>query len=276
MPSSKIALPLWVRLCVLTWFENLRGQVVWIAFGVGTLILCAMALLSGAALSHQGRLLDVSTYFLIDATLFLTGLFVGAQVFPRDFSNRGLAEILAPAGFPKALLFLSRVAGHASLLVVLGAFLFLFRHGAFALADSLDAGQTQVTALMAVLSSFKLTLALCVSAFFGIFTRPVVAMLGTLALFLFGHFSTGITGLQGLTENPESLVSKEIAFLFHFFRIWNPNFLVLESFQGAWESPGTAELLSRLAWGAGAIGAFATVGALLAHAKDVSNLQANS
>ncbi|MCA2958955.1 MAG: hypothetical protein IOD12_01795 [Silvanigrellales bacterium] len=276
MSRFELRCPLSLRLCVLTWLENLRGQVVWIACGVGVLILCAVAVLSGAALSHQERLLDVSTYFFIDATLFLTALFMGSQVFPRDFSNRGLAEILVPGGFPKSLLFLSRMAGHATLLVALGLVLFLFRHAAFALADSSVAASIAVTPLMLILSALKLTLTLCVSAFFGIHTRPVVAMLGTLALFLFGHFSSGVSGLRGLADDPERLVSGELAFLFQFFRIWNPNFLVLESFQGVWESPPGSELALRVAWGASAIAFFALVGAVSVQMKDVSNLQANS
>jgi hypothetical protein len=262
------------RLCKLTWHENIRGQVLWIAAGVGVLILSAVAVMSGAALSHQDRLLDVSTYFLVDATLFLTAVFVGAQVFPRDFSNRGLAEILVPSGYGKAPLYLARLAGHASLLGLLCIVLFVFRHAAFHLADAGKAGAWNVTFLMAAFSGLKLTVALCVAAFLGIVTRPVIAMLGTLALFLFGHFSSGVTGLRGLAENPEELVSGPAAFLFKAFRIWNPNFLVLESFQGAWESPMPEELALRFAWGAGAVLVFAGLGAAMAQGKDVESVRA--
>ena len=263
-----------LRLCKLTWLESLKGQVLWIACGVGVLILCAVAVLSGAALSHQDRLLDVSTYFFVDATLFLTALFIGSQAFPRDFTNRGLAEILVPGGILKGVLYLSRLAGHASLLVTLAAFLFLFRHVAFALADSTGAGAFDTTVSMWLLSSLKLTLALCAAALLGIFTRPIIAMLGTLGLFLFGHFSSGLSGLRGLEADPGHLVTQETAFLLKAFRLWNPNALVLESFQGAWESPDARELTLRVAWGVGAIAVFAALGALSAQRKEIGSIQA--
>jgi hypothetical protein len=264
-----------LRLCKLTWLENLKGQIIWIACGVGVLILCAVAVLSGAALTHQGRLLDVSTYFFIDATLFLTALFIGAQAFPRDFTNRGLAELLVPTGTLKGVLYLSRLTGHATLLIVLAAFLFLFRHAAFLLAQSTDSAATATTLLMFLLTSLKLTLALCVAAALSVFTRPIISMLGTIALFLFGHFSSGVSGLSGIDAQADRLLSQESALLFKFFRIWNPNSLVLESFQGAWETPSLVELTTRISWGVGAIFVFLAAGILAAQNKEIGSVQAS-
>lgn len=258
-----------VDLCKLTWRENLKGQILWIGFGAGVLVLLLAGALSSVAMDHQDRLLDVSSYFLVDAVALLTALFLGASLFPRDFCNRGLAELLVPRGVSRARLFLGRLVGHGTLLVGLTLFLFAFRAIPVFLSES-RLGAFGTTALvMAGFSSLKAILAVCVAAFFGVWVRPVLALLASLGLFLLGHFSSGVSGLRGLVESPDAPVSPFLTFLLGVFRIWNPNFLVLESWRGAWESPGAQELLMRVGWGAAAIAVFATLGALAASAREI-------
>jgi ABC-type transport system involved in multi-copper enzyme maturation permease subunit len=263
-----------VDLCALTWRENLKGQILWIGFGAGLLVLLATGVLSGAALSHQDRLLDVSTYFLIDATVFLTALFLGSTLFSRDFCNRGLAEILIPAGVSRSRLYLGRLIGHATMLAPLCFFLFAFRAIPVFLGEGTLKTLTYTSLIMTFFCTFKAILALHVAAFLGITTRPVIALLGSLAFFLFGHFSSGISGVQGLSQDGDYWLSQHLALLYKFFRIWNPNFLLLESWQGAWESPTQWELLQRLGWGAAAIVLFAALGAGLAARQEIGSSKA--
>ena len=263
-----------VHLWKLTWRENLGGQVVWIAAGTGVLILTALAALSGAALTYQDRLVDVSTYFLVDAVTFLTGLFLGAGLFSRDFTSRGLAELLVPRGVGKHTLYLGRLSGLASLLAALALVLFLFRGVAFALADGSQGAFSHAALVMFLFCATKTALALSVGALLGVFVRPVIALLAGIGLFLFGHFSSGVSGLHGVAEEGGALVSPVLGVLFRIVRVWNPNFLVLESFQGGWETPTVGEVLLRLSWGAGAIALCATLGACAARMKEVGAARA--
>lgn len=258
-----------VDLCKLTWRENLKGQILWIGFGAGVLVLLLAGVLASVAMDHQDRLLDVASYFLVDAVALLTALFLGASLFPRDFCNRGLAELLVPRGVSRARLFLGRLAGHGTLLLGLTVFLFAFRAIPMFLSESRLGAFDQSALVMAAFSSLKAMLGVCVAAFFGVWVRPVLALLASLGLFLFGHFSSGVSGLRGLVESPDAPVSPLLAFLLKLFRVWNPNFLVLESWRGAWETPSAGELALRVAWGVAAMAAFATMGALAASSREI-------
>ena len=51
-------------LLTLTLKEHLRGQIVWVSGFVIVLLMLLVTLISGAALTHESRVLDVFSYFI--------------------------------------------------------------------------------------------------------------------------------------------------------------------------------------------------------------------
>lgn len=252
----------------MTAHENYSGQILWLSAGVGALTLVLMALLSGAAVNHQERLVDVASYFLIDIVPFVTAIFMGSFMFSRDFSNRGIAEIAIPGGLSRITLFFWRSFSHGICLAMLIAALSFVRLAAFAIADTWSAAAMTSTLIMFFFSSTKTILAFSLSAFLGCFARPMIALIGTIGIFALGHFSAGVQGLQGMMQEVR-LISPTEAFLFKVLRIWNPNYLVLESFKGAWETPNLSELAMRFGWGFAAIGVFLGAAFLAIRNRDI-------
>lgn len=256
--------------------ENFTGQVLWIGLGVGVCVVGLAATLAGAALSHEVRALDTASYFLTDVILFLSAIFLGAHQFSRDFSNRGLAEITLTSGMRRESLFAWRVVAHSLSLLPLALLLFATRLASLALVELPSSQSASVwkavlgsTALMFVFCVVKSTLACAAAAVLGVFVRPVIALLGTLGLFTLGHFSAGVSGLQGLIEDGGHLVSPSVNVMFRILRLWNPNALVLESFQGVWETPQALEIYTRLGWGMAFFGAFLSAGCLAVSRRDI-------
>jgi hypothetical protein len=256
----------------MTTHEHLSGQIVWIALGVGILTLALTALISDAALSHQARMVDLSTYFLIDAVSLMMAIFTGSSIFARDFSNRGIAELAIPSGMSRSSLILWRIVAHGLNVFVVTAILFLTRQLAFLLAQVTTPTMLRDSMTMFLFCSLKTILALAVAACLGCFTRPVIALLGTLTLFLLGHFSTGISGARGISEQ-SGLVSPTSELLLQALRIWNPNNLVLESLKGAWETPNLTEMTTRVGWGFSAIVVFAILAGVVVSRRDIGAMR---
>ena len=55
--------------------ENLRGQLLWTSGISGFVLLLLMSTLSGSALTHESRIIDVFSYFISDQLLLLVGIF---------------------------------------------------------------------------------------------------------------------------------------------------------------------------------------------------------
>jgi ABC-type multidrug transport system permease subunit len=256
----------------MTTHEHLSGQIVWIALGVGVITLAMTAFISDAALSHQARMVDLSTYFLIDMVSLLTAVFTGSSVFSKDFSNRGIAELVIPSGMSRSSLILWRISAHGINIFVVTAILFLTRQLAFLIAQVTTATMLRDSLTMFLFCSLKTILALAVATCLGCFTRPVVALLGTMTLFLLGHFSSGISGARGIADEGAP-VSPVTEFLLKVLRIWNPNNLVLESLKGTWETPKWPELVTRVGWGLAAIAVFAILAALIVRKRDVGAMR---
>lgn len=253
----------------LTAFENYTGQVLWISLGTGVLTLLLMATVSDASLSHQLRVVDVASYFLIDLVVLVTAIFMGASLYSRDFSNRGIAELAIPSGMSRQSLLTWRLLSHGICLGGLVLFMYLVRWFAFIFADVSSSSFLADSAIMWLFTTLKSILALTVATFFGCHTRPVVALLGTTAFFGFGHFASGVSGLQDISEQASHLTSDTVRFFFRLLRIWNPNYLTFESLQGQWESIGAMELLGRAGWGLGACLVFLALAMLSVLKRDI-------
>ena len=258
----------------LTIAESLLGPLFWISFTTGTLLVASAALLSGAALSHTGRLLDVSSYFVIDLLVFAVACFQGSSLYSRNFSTRGLSEIAIPMGFSRESLITSRLLGESLSLVGITGLLYAFRFFAFFIVDENLTGLLQPSLQMALFTSLKAILACVCAAFLGSLTRPVIATLGTFAFFFLGHYSSGITGLRGLVENANPLVSPFLTFLLRIFKVWNPNHLVLESFAGEWEKITSSALLWRGSWGILAIAVATSAAVLIIRNRSIESASA--
>jgi hypothetical protein len=252
----------------MTAHENYSGQILWLSAGVGAITLLLMALLSESAVNHQERLVDVASYFLIDLVPFITAIFMGSFMFSRDFSNRGIAEIAIPGGVSRITLFFWRSFSHGICLALLIGVLACVRLAAFAIADVWNMAALKSTLLMFFLCSIKTMLAFSLAAFVGCFARPVIALIGTLGIFAIGHFSAGVQGLHGMIQEART-VSPVEEFLFKALRVWNPNYLVLESFRGSWETLNFSEIALRFGWGFAAIGVFLAAAFLAIRNRDI-------
>lgn len=252
----------------LSFHETLNAQAIWISLFVAGFMVIGSSLVSEVALTHQLRLLDTSSYFFIDVILFVTSVFIGAQIFHKDYSNRGIAEIAIPSGLKRESLMFWRLVTFGGSLIILTFILFLLRSLGFVLADVFPENYIKFSFIMFMFVSLKSCIALTVGACLGIFTRPIIAILGTLALFSVGHTSSGLTGIRAFSPE-EGLVSPTMQAMIKIFRIWNPNFLVLESLQGKWEPIATPEVLERLAWGVSALGVFLFIALIVISKKDV-------
>lgn len=257
----------------LTIYENISGQIFWISFFVAALLLFMLALISDLALTHQARMLDAASYFAIDIISFLTASMLGSQLFSRDFSNRGLAEIAIPSGMSRSSLLLSRLSSHIFTMTCIVVSLMIVRLFSLYITGSLHSQGIQSTLQMFGFVTLKMALACSVATFLGCHTRPAISLLGTLSLFAFGHFSSGLSGVKALSEGEGNLISPTMSFLLQALRIWNPNFLILESLGGKWEHPAAPEYLMRLAWGAAALCFFVVFAMISVRRKDIDALR---
>jgi hypothetical protein len=252
----------------MTAHENYKGQILWMATGVGLITLTLMALVSESAINHQSRLVDVASYFLVDIVSMITAMFVGSFLYSRDFSNRGIAELAIPSGISRIQLFFWRWLAHSLCLFLFLATLYLVRLLAFAIAASSTPTLLSDTALMFLFSTLKSILAFTLAASLGCFARPVIALIGSVGLFAIGHFSAGLQGIHGMIEDSRLITPFE-NFLYKSLRVWNPNALSLESLKGSWEQPGLAELALRCGWGLAAIAMFLSIAFLAVRNRDI-------
>ncbi len=252
----------------MTAHENYKGQILWMAAGVGLITLILLALVSESALNHQARLVDAASYFLVDIVSFITAIFLGSFLYSRDFSNRGIAELAIPGGLSRIHLFFWRWFSHCVCLFLFVATLYLARLLAFAIALSETPTLYSDTLLMLLFTTLKSILAFSVAASLGCFSRPVIALIGGVGLFAIGHFSAGLQGVQGMVQNSH-LISPFENFLYKTLRIWNPNALTLESLKGAWERPDFTELALRCGWGFAATAVFLSVAFLAVRNRDI-------
>lgn len=250
----------------LTAIEGFLGQIFWVALTAGGVLVALATLMSGAALNHAGRLVDVSSYFLVDMVCFLVAAFMGAGLFAKNFSPRGLSELLVPMGVPREGLMAARILGECCALLAMVAALYTVRTLSLALTllhpespQGTLAGILSTSTWMAVFTFTKACLALAVAGFLGCVTRPVIAILGTVAFFFLGHYSSAVTGLRGVgagSGGPGTEVSPLADALVKAFRVWNPNHLILESFDGSWEAIDAQAFVARVGWGALAFACF--------------------
>jgi ABC-type transport system involved in multi-copper enzyme maturation permease subunit len=241
---------------ILTLREHLRGQLLWVSAFVSVLLLLLATFLSGVALTHEARVLDVFSYYAIDQILIFLGIFAGASIFSQDFSSRGIAELLIPSGYSRQTILIVRVLGFA--LILLSVAFLLFTLKSFLLpffAEFPQAPNRTAHLVMFLFSYLKSVAGLLVATFIGCLTRPVFAVLGAITLFSLGHLTASLDTLFAAGEGIQSTnnMSALSAALYQLFSFWNPGVLVLESFKGEWVLPNTETFVSAFLWAAGVV-----------------------
>jgi hypothetical protein len=243
----------------LTLRENLRGQILWSSAVAGLVLLLIMGILSGAAISHENRIIDVFSYFVSDVLLLMVALFSGAGICSSDFSARGVAELYIPSGISRTQLLLTRLAGHAIILFLLAIVLYVFKSAVIPfMTDSPKPPNLKIHFFMFIFSWLKAMAALSIAVLLGSLARPLYAILGTLTLFSFGHLTSTFDALLGSTtfDQSEAQISALNRILYGIFKVWNPNLLLVESIQGEWMMPSSNDVVSGVLWAAG----FVTLG----------------
>jgi hypothetical protein len=240
----------------LTLKEHLRGQILWLGGFVGVILLMLVSLISGIALTHENRILDVFSYFINDQILLFIAIFMGSNLYSQDFNARGVAELLIPAGSSRQSILLVRMSAFFLILVAIGFFIFGLK--SFLLPRLTEFPQEinhTAHACMLLLSVLKSTSALTVATFIGCLTRPVFAILATLTLYSVGHLTASFDSLlnsANSANSPEN-VSPFMTVLYQVFSFWNPNLLIMESVRGEWIIPDFSSLALSGLWAAGVI-----------------------
>jgi hypothetical protein len=236
--------------------ENLRGQLLWTSGISGFVLLLLMSTLSGSALTHESRIIDVFSYFISDQLLLLVGIFSGASLCSTDFSARGVSELYIPAGVSRHGLLLTRFMAYAIVLLFLASVLYLFKHTVLPfLADNPQQPSIATHLTMFLFSWLKGLTALSIATLLGSVARPLYAILGTLTLFSFGHLTSTFDSLlsSSTLEQAESQIGTVNAFFYSLLKIWNPNLLVVESLQGQWLAPTIESVTVGVLWAVGFI-----------------------
>jgi hypothetical protein len=255
---------------LLTLQENFKGQIVWIAIAVGLFVLGLGAFLSGAAVSHQDRMFDTTSYFVIDLVVFFTSCIIGSQVYSKDFSNRGICELLIPKGTSRVSILSARILSHLFLLFPLVIFMYVFRFLGFFFVAALEMPSLALTISMVAYTWLKACAGFTLAAFLGCLVRPVVALLGSITLFFLGHYQAGVTALA---DNGNDEISQSTQNLIQIFKFWNPNFLVVQSYKGVWEQFTGADFLMRVCWGVLIVGCFFFFALSASWKRDIDSLQ---
>jgi hypothetical protein len=246
----------------LTLRENLRGQILWTSGLAGIVLLILTAALSGIALTHENRVIDVFGYFAADQLLLLIAIYSGASICQTDFSSRGLAELYIPAGLPRHILYFARLMAFATVLAALATAFFALKTLVLPhLAESPKGIDYSIQFTMMIYSWLKSLAALCLAGFLGCLVRPLFAVLGTLTLFSFGHLTSSFDSLlsaASAVRSAEALSESGRTFYF-VFKIWNPNLLVVESLKGEWIQPTWIQFLQGLSWSASCICIFSAL-----------------
>lgn len=240
----------------LTLRENLRSQLLWSSAVGGAVILILVGVLSGIALSHESRVIDVFSYFAADQILLLVAILSGASICVTDFSSRGLAELFVPAGIPRYRLYVARLQAYATLLLALAVQLYALKILVLPyLADHPKPTPLLTHLSMLFFSWLKSIAALAISAFLGSLVRPLFAVLAAYTLFSFGHLTASFDALLNTAELGQSQehLSGSSEFLYKLLKVWNPNLLVIDSLKGEWIQPDTMAILTGLLWALGVI-----------------------
>lgn len=240
----------------LTLRENLRGQLLWSSAISGSVLLILLTTLSGVALSHESRVIDVFSYFAADQLLLFVSVLSGSSICATDFSSRGLAELYIPAGTPRQNLYLTRLFAYSVVTLTLAMTLYGIKILLLPrLAESPRSINYEVQFTMLFFSWLKSLTALAISGFFGCLVRPIYSVLATITLFSFGHLTASFDSLlnSSSTLNSEQHVSQTSAFLYYIFKIWNPNLLVVDSAKGAWIQPSFEAFQQGITWALGFI-----------------------
>ncbi|MFZ9520256.1 MAG: hypothetical protein ACO3A4_07255 [Silvanigrellaceae bacterium] len=235
----------------LTLRENLRGQLLWTSSISGCVLLLLMALLSGVALSHEGRVIDVVSYFAADQLLLFVGLLSGSSICSNDFSSRGIAELYIPAGASRQSVYMARLLAYSVVLLVLAVALFSLK--AFALpgiSETSYATNLQIQSLMLLFAWLKSISALALAGLLGSLVRPLYAILATITLYSFGHLTSSLDSLvsSGISVSQNGDLNQTNSFLLTLLRIWNPNLLVIQSARGEWIIPSAIQFTQAILW----------------------------
>lgn len=236
--------------------ENLSGQLLWTSGISGFVLLLLMSTLSGSALTHESRIIDVFSYFISDQLLLLVGIFTGASLCSTDFCARGVSELYIPAGVSRHGLLLTRVVAYAIVLLFLAGVLYLFKHTVLPLlADNPQQPSVTTHLTMFLFSWLKGLTALSIATLLGSVARPLYAILGTLTLFSFGHLTSTFDSLLSSSnaQQAESQIGAVNAFFYSLLKVWNPNLLIVESVQGEWLVPTIESVAIGVLWAVGFI-----------------------
>ena len=253
----------------LTQHENYRGQVFWTGGLLLVFLMIVTILFSESTLSYRNHMVSSLSYSLIDVAITFMSLLIGSQIFIHDFTNRGIAEITIPRGISRAKLLTWRVFSHYLSLLLFCAVFYVFRFliMSFFLGSAHDPVETHFQ--MFCFSYLKATLAFSMATLLGIHTKPPIAILAVIGLLAAGHFSSGITSLSGDINPDEALHSPIARALLTFFKIWNPNNLVIEGFENTWEPISSSFFIQRFLWGLFATISFLSVAILSISRKDI-------
>jgi len=240
----------------LTLKEHLRGQLIWISGFVSILLLLLATLLSGVALTHEARVLDVFSYYFTDQILLFLAIFSGAGICNQDFSSRGIAELLIPSGYSRYSILIVRMLAFA--IILLAVAIVIFSINSFLLPNFVEyprSPERLAHLTMFFLSYLKSLSGLSVATLIGCFTRPVFAVLGAITLYSVGHLTASLDTLLNAVGN--SAASSDLGVLneifYKLFSFWNPGLLVLESVRGEWILPDLQSLSIAFLWAAGVI-----------------------
>ena len=247
------------RLVIFTLRESLQAQTLWLCAMV-VLALAGLSLATaGAALQEAAVFADTSLYLIVDTGILFLGLLWGARAYTRDFSARGLAEILCPMGFPRWRLLWARAQGTALLLGGATVVLYAGRAAAlFVLGGSAWAARGSPATLwitMPLLTFCKGMVAWSLGLCLNTFMAPTISFLSGLFLFLIGFLSTGFKNLDVASHAaPSAVALQQLSPLQHVLlkasALWDPQQLIVAFEAGAWEELTPLGVLRRIAWAA--------------------------
>jgi hypothetical protein len=268
-----------VRFLVLSHKEFLKSQLGWIALAVTLISVLLSALMGEASLSGEQRLLETSTYFLVDIGVIFVAAFSGSTTFAKDFSSRGMAEILVPRGLSRAQLLVYRFLGQWVNLLLLTLICHLFRWACLEFLAPKPVDRSVILPMI-LFTFFKSGLTLALAWGLAVLARPVIALLGCLCFMAFGSVSANLAALSQIKPGGllpgEELVSEKMSWGLKLLRLWNPNHLTLSSYGAHWETFSLMEFLGRLAWGVGAISLFICIACALVSRKPIEAFGTNS
>ncbi|MEN9808495.1 MAG: hypothetical protein RLZZ488_62 [Pseudomonadota bacterium] len=235
----------------LTLRENLRGQLLWVSATAGSVLLILLSVLSGVALSHESRVIDVFSYFAADQLLLLLAVFSGSSICSTDFSSRGLAELYIPAGASRLSLYIARLFAYAVVLLALATVLFGLKIFILPrLSENQESVSFYIQFNMLFFAWLKSLTALSVAGFMGTLVRPIYSTIATITLFSFGHLTASFDTLMsaGTALNQDISAAHNGGILYWLLKIWNPNLLIVNSTRGEWIAPTPADTAQALSW----------------------------